>query len=325
MNVQSNYHMTKFDKSSKIYIAGHSGMVGSACWRILQKSGYTNLIGKSSKDLDLRNQIAVKDFLSKEKPKVIIDCAAKVGGILANDKYPFDFIIDNLQIQNNLIKTAHDLNIKKLIFLGSSCIYPKFAKQPIKEEYLLTGPLEVTNQWYALAKISGIKLIEALKKQYKRDYIALMPTNLYGPNDNYNLETSHVLPALIRKFHEAKILNKDEVKLWGSGEPLREFLFVDDLAEVIKYFIENSTKYSYLNVGSSLEITIKELSNLVKTIVGFNGNVIWDKKMPNGTPRKLMDSSKMKNYGLTPKVSLSDGIRITYQDFLNNYENIKSI
>jgi len=325
MNVQSNYHMTKFDKSSKIYIAGHSGMVGSACWRILQKSGYTNLIGKSSKDLDLRNQIAVKDFLSKEKPKVIIDCAAKVGGILANDKYPFDFIIDNLQIQNNLIKTAHDLNIKKLIFLGSSCIYPKFAKQPIKEEYLLTGPLEVTNQWYALAKISGIKLIEALKKQYKRDYIALMPTNLYGPNDNYNLETSHVLPALIRKFHEAKILNKDQVKLWGSGEPLREFLFVDDLAEVIKYFIENSTKYSYLNVGSSLEITIKELSNLVKTIVGFNGNVIWDKKMPNGTPRKLMDSSKMKNYGLTPKVSLSDGIRITYQDFLNNYENIKSI
>jgi GDP-L-fucose synthase len=325
MNVQSKYHMTKFDKSSKIYIAGHSGMVGSACWRILQKSGYTNLVGKSSKDLDLRNQIAVKDFLFKEKPKVIIDCAAKVGGILANDKYPFDFIIDNLQIQNNLIKTAHDLNIKKLIFLGSSCIYPKFAKQPIKEEYLLTGPLEVTNQWYALAKISGIKLIEALKKQYKRDYIALMPTNLYGPNDNYNLETSHVLPALIRKFHEAKILNKDQVKLWGSGEPLREFLFVDDLAEVIKYFIENSTKYSYLNVGSSVEITIKELSNLVKTIVGFNGNVIWDKKMPNGTPRKLLDSSKMKNYGLTPKVSLSDGIRITYQDFLNNYENIKSI
>lgn len=325
MNVQSKCHMTKFDRSTKIYIAGHSGMVGSACWRILQKYGYTNLVGKSSKDLDLRNQIAVKDFLLNEKPKVIIDCAAKVGGILANDKYPFDFIVDNLQIQNNLIKTAHELNIKKLIFLGSSCIYPKLAKQPIKEEYLLTGPLEVTNQWYAIAKISGIKLIEALKKQYGRDYIALMPTNLYGPNDNYNLETSHVLPALIRKFHEAKILNKNQVKLWGSGEPLREFLFVDDLAEVIKYFIENSTEFSYLNVGSSVEISIKELSNLIKTIVGYNGKVLWDKKMPNGTPRKLLDSSKIKNYGITPKISLLDGIKITYQDFLNNYENIKSL
>jgi len=325
MNVQSKCHMTKLDRSTKIYIAGHSGMVGSACWRILQKYGYTNLVGKSSKDLDLRNQIAVKDFLLNEKPKVIIVCAAKVGGILANDKYPFDFIVDNLQIQNNLIKTAHELNIKKLIFLGSSCIYPKLAKQPIKEEYLLTGPLEVTNQWYAIAKISGIKLIEALKKQYGRDYIALMPTNLYGPNDNYNLETSHVLPALIRKFHEAKILNKNQVKLWGSGEPLREFLFVDDLAEVIKYFIENSTEFSYLNVGSSVEISIKELSNLIKTIVGYNGKVLWDKKMPNGTPRKLLDSSKIKNYGMTPKISLLDGIKITYQDFLNNYENIKSL
>ncbi|MDB9713547.1 GDP-L-fucose synthase [Flavobacteriaceae bacterium] len=317
--------MTKLAKSSKIYIAGHSGMVGSACWKILQKSGYTNLIGQSSKDLDLRNQIAVKDFLLKERPKVIIDCAAKVGGILANDKYPFDFILDNLQIQNNLIKTSHDLNIKKFIFLGSSCIYPKFAKQPIKEEYLLTGSLEDTNQWYALAKISGIKLIEALRKQHSRDYIALMPTNLYGPNDNYNLETSHVLPALIRKFHEAKILNKGQVKLWGSGEPLREFLFVDDLAYIIKFFVENDTKESLINVGSSSEISIRELSSMIKTIVGFEGKVLWDLKLPNGTPRKLLDSSKIKSYGLIPKVSLLDGIKITYQDFLNNYENIKRI
>ena len=300
-------------------------MVGSACWRILQKSGYTNLVGKSSQDLDLRNQLAVKDFLLKEKPEVIIDCAAKVGGILANVTYPFDFIFDNLQIQNNLIKTAHDLNIKKFIFLGSSCIYPKFAKQPIKEEYLLSGPLEVTNQWYAIAKISGVKLIEALKKQYKREYVALMPTNLYGPNDNYNLETSHVLPALIRKFHEAKILNKNVVKLWGSGQPLREFLFVDDLANVIKYFIENKPKDSYINVGSSSEISISELSILIKKIVGYSGKVLWDKKMPNGTPRKLLDSSKMTKYGLKPMVSLLDGIKITYQDFLDNYENIKRI
>ena len=238
--------MTNISKNSRIYIAGHNGMVGSACWRLLEKKGYHNLIGKTSKELDLRNQSEVFEYLEKEKPTVIIDAAARVGGILANNTYPYEFLIDNLLIQNNLIKTAHELDIEKFIFLGSSCIYPKMAPQPLKEEYLLSGPLEETNQWYAIAKISGVKLIEALRKQYKRDYVALMPTNLYGPGDNYDLKTSHVLPAMIRKFHEAKQNNHADVLLWGTGTPKREFLHVDDLASAVVFTLENKMKNLFI-------------------------------------------------------------------------------
>ena len=307
--------MTNISKDSRIYIAGHNGMVGSACWRLLQKEGYHNLIGKTSKELDLRNQSEVFEFLEKEKPTVIIDAAARVGGILANSTYPFEFLMDNMLIQNNLIKTAHELDIEKFIFLGSSCIYPKMAPQPLKEEYLLTGPLEETNQWYAIAKISGVKLIEALRKQYKRDYVALMPTNLYGPGDNYDLKTSHVLPAMIRKFHEAKLNGHSEVVLWGTGTPKREFLHVDDLASAVVFALENKMKDSLYNVGSGSEVSIKELAELVQEIIGHNGTIIWDKSKPDGTPRKLMDSTKMKELGYDTSIILKEGIKRTYQIF----------
>ena len=263
-------------KDSKIYIAGHRGMVGSACFRALTDAGYTNLIGKTSKELDLKDQTAVETFISIEKPDAIIDAAARVGGILANDTYPYEFLMDNMLIQNNLICSAHENDIEKFIFLGSSCIYPKHAKQPLKEEYLLTGPLEPTNEWYAIAKISGVKLIEAIRKQFGRDYVSLMPTNLYGPNDNFDLKSSHVLPAMIRKFHEAKMDNHRSVTLWGTGSPMREFLHVDDLASAIVFTLENTLDEHLYNVGSGSDLTIKTLAEMVQKIVGHKGEIIWE-------------------------------------------------
>lgn len=313
------------DLNSKIYIAGHRGMVGSAIWRKLTDLGYNNLIGKSSHELDLRNQDAVKSFLLTEKPDVIIDAAATVGGILANNDYPYQFLMDNMLIQNNLISSAHESDINKFVFLGSSCIYPKFSKQPIREEYLLTGELEQTNEWYAIAKISGVKLCEAIRNQYNRDYISLMPTNLYGPNDNFNLKTSHVLPAMIRKFHEAKENNYAEVTLWGDGTPMREFLHVDDLARAVSFAIENNFSDNLYNVGTGEDIEIIELANLIQKIVGHKGDIIWDSSKPNGTPRKLLDVSKINNLGWKAKIGLEEGVELTYNWFLNNLDKYKDI
>ncbi len=311
-------------KNSKIYIAGHSGMVGSACWKALKDSGYNYLMGKTSKDLNLKNQTAVEIFIKKEKPDVIINAAARVGGILANETYPYEFLIDNMLIQNNLIRSAHENNIKKLIFLGSSCIYPKYATQPLKEKYLLTGPLEPTNEWYAIAKISGVKLIEALRKQYKRDYVSLMPTNLYGPNDNFDLNTSHVLPAMINKFHIAK---KDNTKviLWGSGSPRREFLHVDDLGKAVLFALENSLDQHLYNVGSGSDITIRSLAKLIQKIVGHKGEIYWDVSKPDGTPKKLIDSSKFLKKGWRPSTELKIGIEKTYEWYLDNIDSLRQL
>lgn len=303
---------------TKIYIAGKNGMVGSACWRKLEKAGFKNLIGPSSQELDLRNQAEVKDFLSKVRPNVIINAAAKVGGIMANHNYPYEFLMDNLQIQSNLLSAAHQLSVSKFIFLGSSCIYPKFAKQPIIEDYLLTGALEPTNEWYAIAKISGIKLIESLRKQYSRDYISLMPSNLYGPGDNFDLKTSHVLPAMIRKFHEAKIMNIPEVILWGTGSPYREFLHVDDLASAVVFSLNQRLDDSIYNVGYGSDISIKDLAQEIKTLTNYKGNIHWDESKPDGTPRKLLDSSRLRNIGWTPSIDLKTGIASTYEWFLNS-------
>jgi GDP-L-fucose synthase len=311
------------DKYAKIYIAGHNGMVGSAIWRALTAKGYSNLIGASSKELDLRNQKAVQEFFDHTKPEVLIDAAAKVGGILANKNFPYEFLMENMQIQNNLINEAFRLNVDKFIFLGSSCIYPKLAPQPLKEEYLLTASLEPTNEWYALAKITGVKLCEAIRKQYDKDYISLMPTNLYGSHDNFDLNTSHVLPAMIRKFHEAKQKNNEAVVLWGTGTPLREFLFVDDLAEAVVCVLEKKLPDTLYNVGTGEDIPIKDLANIIQKIVGHTGDVIWDKSKPDGTPRKLMDVSKMHNIGWKHQVDLENGIQKTYNWFLENIENYK--
>lgn len=305
-------------KSDKIYIAGHRGMVGSACWKALEAEGYTNLIGKTSKELDLRDQTAVEEFIATEQPVAIIDAAAKVGGILANDTYPYEFLMDNMLIQNNLIRSAHENDVPKFIFLGSSCIYPKFAPQPLKEEYLLTDSLEPTNEWYAIAKISGVKLIEALRKEYGRDYVSLMPTNLYGPNDNFELKSSHVLPAMIRKFHEAKLNGNAPVELWGTGAPMREFLHVDDLAQAILFGLENTLKDSLYNVGTGEDLTIKDLALLIQTSVGHKGEITWDSTKPNGTPRKLMDVTKLSNQGWASKIKLNIGINKVYAWFLDN-------
>jgi GDP-L-fucose synthase len=309
--------MTKSIKDSTIYIAGHTGMAGSACWRLLEEEGYKNLIGKISKELDLRDQNATDDFIKTHKPEVIIDAAAKVGGIWANNADPYGFLMDNMLIQNNLIRSAHKYDVAKFIFLGSSCIYPKQAPQPLKEEHLLTGSLEPTNQWYALAKISGVKLIEALKTQYGRDYVALMPTNLYGPGDNYDLKTSHVLPALLRKFHEAKLNNHLPVTVWGTGKPLREFMHVDDLAQAVLYCVENTLPDSIYNVGSGEEISIKDLALLIQQIVGHKGEIIWDDTKPDGTLRKLMDSTKIKVEGWVSKINLNMGIKLIYDNYIN--------
>ena len=305
--------MSSITVDSKIYIAGHNGMVGSACWRALESKGYKNLIGYSSKELDLRDQKKVFEIIKREKPNVIIDAAARVGGILANSQKPYEFLMDNMLIQNNLIRTAHELNIKKFIFLGSSCIYPQMAPQPLKEEYILTGPLEETNQWYAIAKISGVKLIEALRKQYNRDYISLMPTNLYGPGDNYELETSHVIPAMLRKFHEAKENGLKEVFLWGTGNPKREFLHVDDLALAVVFALENSLSDSLYNIGSGHEVSIQGLAKIIKKKLGYNGSIKWDHSKPDGTPRKLMDSSKINLAGWIANIDLNKGIESVYK------------
>ena len=313
------------NKRTKIYIAGHRGMVGSAVWRALEKKGYTNLIGRTSKELDLRDQEAVKDFYATEKPAVVIDAAAKVGGILANNDFPYQFIMENMQIQNSLIDGALKSGIEKFIFLGSSCIYPKFAPQPLKEEYLLTDALEPTNEWYAIAKITGVKACEAIRKQYQKDYVSLMPTNLYGTHDNFDLKSSHVLPAMLRKFHEAKENNHADVTLWGSGTPMREFLFVDDMAEAVVYALENKLPEYLYNVGSGKDITIKELAETIQKVTGHEGNIVWDAEKPDGTPRKLMDVSKMKNVGWSYTTELQQGIEQTYAWFLENIENFKEV
>ena len=312
-------------KNAKIYIAGHRGMVGSACWRAMDSAGYSNLLGKTSKELDLRDQRAVNDFIQEERPEAIIDAAARVGGILANDTYPYEFLMDNMLIQNNLIRAAHENNVSKFIFLGSSCIYPKFAPQPLKEEYLLTDSLEPTNEWYAIAKISGVKLIEALRKEYQRDYVSLMPTNLYGPNDNYDLKTSHVLPAMIRKFHEAKEAGNIPVKLWGSGTPMREFLYVDDLGNAVLHALENSLDEHLYNIGTGVDLTIKSLAELIQEAVGHKGDIIWDSSKPDGTPRKLMDNSKMESQGWKAEVSLAQGITLAYHWFLDNESSYRQV
>ena len=313
------------NKKTKIYIAGHKGMVGSAVWRILESKGYLNIIGRSSNELDLRNQLAVKEFYAIEKPEVVIDAAAKVGGILANNDFPYQFLMDNMQIQNNLIDCALNFGVMKFIFLGSSCIYPKYASQPLKEEFLLTDSLEPTNEWYAIAKITGVKACESIRKQFGKDYVSLMPTNLYGYHDNFDLQSSHVLPAMIRKFHEAKENNHSPVTLWGSGRPMREFLFVDDLADAVVYALENRLNEHLYNVGTGKDITILELAKTIKKITGHQGDIIWDSSKPDGTPRKLMDISKMEAIGWKYETELEEGIKKTYAWFLENIENFKQL
>jgi len=313
------------NKNTKIFIAGHKGMVGSAVWRALTERGYCNLLGKTSAELDLRNQEAVLDFYRFEEPHVVIDAAARVGGILANNSFPYNFLMENMQIQNNLIDGAIQQGIEKFLFLGSSCIYPKMADQPLKEDYLLTGSLEETNEWYALAKISGIKACQAIRKQFKKDYVSLMPTNLYGINDNFDLETSHVLPAMLRKFHDAKAQNNSSVQLWGTGTPKREFLFVDDMAKAVVFALENELPEYLYNVGSGTDITIRELAETIQKVVGHEGDIIWDTSKPDGTPRKLMDVSKMKKLGWEYSTEIEDGIKTTYAWFLDNLKNLKEL
>ena len=303
------------NKTSRIFIAGHNGMVGSSILRILKRKGFENLIYLSSKELDLRNQTAVQDFFSREKPEYVFMAAAKVGGIQANNIFKADFIYDNLAIELNVIHSAWKSNVKKLLFLGSSCIYPKMAPQPIKEEYILSGYLEETNEPYAIAKIAGIKLCEAFRFQHGCNFISAMPTNLYGPNDNYDLENSHVLPALIRKFHEATLRNENAVTVWGSGNPKREFLHVDDLAEACLMMMETYDGKDFLNIGYGDDISIADLASLVKEITGFKGSIVFDISKPDGTVRKLMDSSKIRQIGWKPKIELKVGITETYQQY----------
>ena len=306
------------NKQDKIYVAGHRGMVGSAIVRALQSKGFTNLVLRTSGELDLREQQAVRDFFQTEKPDYVFLAAAKVGGIKANATYPAEFLYDNLMIQNNVIHQSYEQQVKKLLFLGSSCIYPKMAPQPLKEEYLLSGPLEPTNDAYAVAKIAGIKMCESYRKQYGCNFISAMPTNLYGPNDNYDLQNSHVLPALIRKFHEAKEQGKSTVEIWGTGTPRREFLHVDDLAEAALFLMENYHDLLFVNVGSGSDLEIKSLALMIKDIVGFSGELEFDTSKPDGTPRKLMDSGKLYALGYRPKITLEEGIRRVYADYINN-------
>ncbi|KFF00350.1 GDP-L-fucose synthase [Chryseobacterium formosense] len=312
-------------KESKIYIAGHRGMVGSAIWRQLSQQGYTNLIGLTSSELDLKDQKAVAEFFATKKPDVVIDAAAKVGGILANNTFPYQFLMENMQIQNNLIDASLKNDVKKFIFLGSSCIYPKLAPQPLKEDYLLTDSLEPTNEWYAVAKITGIKAVESIRKQFDKDYVSLMPTNLYGTHDNFDLNTSHVLPAMIRKFHEAKENDNAPVTLWGSGTPMREFLFVDDMAASVIFALENKLPEHLYNVGTGVDLTIKDLAELIQKVTGHTGEILWDSEKPDGTPRKLMDVSKMHELGWKHKVELEDGITKTYHWFLENINSFKQV
>jgi GDP-L-fucose synthase len=304
------------NKDEKIYVAGHRGLVGSAIIRRLEIEGYNNIIVRTSKELDLREQHQVKDFFQTEKPEYIFLAAAKVGGIYANNTYPAEFIYENLAIQNNVIHQSYLNDVKKLLFLGSSCIYPKYAKQPMIEEYLLTGELEPTNEPYAIAKIAGIKMCQSYNRQYGTNYISVMPTNLYGPNDNFDLKNSHVLPALIRKFHEAKCNNQEAVEIWGTGSPRREFLYADDLAEVCIYLMNNIETNDIINIGTGTDITIKDLALLIKDIVGFSGEITFDTSKPDGTPRKLLNVNRLKELGWESKISLEDGIYQTYKWFL---------
>ena len=312
-------------KDNKIYVAGHNGMVGAAICRVLVSHGYNQIIGRSSKELDLRNQAAVINFFKTEKPSVIIDAAARVGGILANNNYPYQFLMDNLLIQNNLINGAFEHQADKFIFLGSSCIYPKLAPQPLKEEYLLTSDLEPTNEWYAIAKITGVKACEAIRKQYQKDFVSLMPTNLYGSFDNFDLETSHVLPAMIRKFHDATINNHATVTLWGSGTPMREFLHVDDMAKAVLFALENTLPEYLYNVGTGVDLTIKELAELIQKVTGHKGEIVWNSSKPDGTPRKLMDNSKLQLLGWKYQIELEQGIQQTYDWFLKNIHQYKAV
>jgi GDP-L-fucose synthase len=312
------------NKDSKIFIAGHRGMVGSAILRHLQSQGYSNFVLRSSKELDLRNQQAVFELFEREKPEYVFMAAAKVGGILANNTYRADFIYDNLAIQNNIFYAAWQHKVTKLLFLGSSCIYPKLAPQPLKEEYLLTGLLEPTNEPYAIAKIAGIKMADAFRDQYGCDFISVMPTNLYGPNDNYNLQNSHVLPAMIRRFHEAKERRDESVTIWGTGRVRREFLHVDDLADACVYLMKNFSEPGFVNIGTGEDLEIIWLARLVKKITGFEGEILHDATKPDGTPRKLMDVSKLKELGWTASIELEQGIRDTYQDYLANLQEYNS-
>src|ERR1017187_2857566 len=306
-------------RDARIYVAGHRGLVGSAIWRELQRRGFTGLIGRTRAELALLDGVAVRAFYAQAKPEYVVDAAAKVGGILANDRHPAEFLFQNLQIQNNLIDGARQAGVRKLLFLGSSCIYPRLAPQPMKEDYLLTGPLESTNQWYAVAKIAGIKMCQAYRRQYGCDFISAMPTNMYGPNDNYDLQGSHVLPALIRKFHEAKAANAPTVTCCGTGAPLREFLYSDDLARASVFLLENYSEEQFINVGSGGEVSVRQLTETIKRVVGFTGEIVWDTTKPDGMPRKLMDSSRLLALGWRPQVGLEAGVRLAYEDFLKRF------
>ncbi len=309
------------DKNAKIFVAGHNGLVGSAIVRNLLADGYKNILTIEKSELDLTDQLAVSNFFTKEKPEYVFLAAAKVGGIMANSTYPADFIYQNLQIQNNIIHSAYLNKVKKLLFLGSSCIYPRNCPQPIKEEYLLTGSLETTNEAYAIAKIAGLKLCEYYNKQYGTKYLSVMPTNLYGINDNFDLTSSHVLPALIRRFHEAKINNQEKVTVWGSGSVYREFLYVDDLAEACIFLMNNSEDTTLVNIGTGEDLTIKELANLIKKIVGYSGEIDWDTSKPDGTPKKLLDVSKLNNLGWKYRTPLEEGLKKTYSWYIEKNAN----
>jgi GDP-L-fucose synthase len=302
-------------KNARIYVAGHRGLVGSAIWRELERQGFTNLIGRTHAELELLDAAAVRKFYAEARPEFVFVAAARVGGILANNNHPAQFLYENLEVQNNLIHGAYEARVTKLLFLGSSCIYPKHAPQPLKEEYLLTGPLEPTNEWYAIAKIAGVKMCQAYHRQYGCNFISAMPTNMYGPNDHYDLQNSHVLPALVRKFHEAKATGAKEVVCWGSGEPRREFLYADDLGRACVFLMEKYDEEQFINVGFGSDVTIRELAETVQRIVGFTGEIIWDRSKPDGTPRKWMDSSRLLALGWKPQVTLEQGIALAYADF----------
>ena len=311
------------NKNDKIYVAGHRGLVGSAIVRNLKSKGYENVIGRTHKELDLTNQAAVRDFFETEKPDVVVLAAAKVGGINANNTTPAEFAYENMQIQCNVIECCHRYHVKKLLFLGSTCIYPRMAPQPIPEDALLTGPLETTNEAYAIAKISGLEMCKFYKRQYGDDFISCMPTNLYGPHDNYDLSGSHVMPAMIRKFHEAKVNDAPSVELWGTGTPLREFLYVDDMADACVFLLENYSGEQHVNIGTGNEVTIRQLAETVKEVVGYQGDIVWNKDMPDGTPRKLTDVTKLHGLGWTHKVELKEGVELAYQWFKDNVENAR--
>ncbi|MBD5483879.1 MAG: GDP-L-fucose synthase [Lachnospiraceae bacterium] len=311
------------EKTDKIYVAGHRGLVGSAIVRSLKEKGYTNVIGRTHRGLDLCDQAAVREFFASEKPDVVVLAAAKVGGINANNTKPAEFAYSNLQIQCNVIQSSHEYQVKKLLFLGSTCIYPKMAPQPIPEDALLTGPLEETNEAYAVAKIAGLEMCKFYKRQYGDDFISCMPTNLYGPYDNYDLQGSHVMPAMIRKFHEAKTAGKETVELWGTGTPLREFLYVDDMADACVFLLENYSGEQHVNIGTGKELTIKELAELVKKTVGYEGEIVWNTEMPDGTPRKLTDVTKLHGLGWRHKVELEEGVAKAYAWFCENVEQAR--